>query len=364
MILSIEEEGWPQVAERIGRSIDLEASARASGALRRKRHVRSASDLLRLALAYGPGGQSLRQTAAWAHLQRVAEFSNVALMYRLQDAADWLGEVAGALLAHRSGEPDTSVKGLGLRIRVVDGSVISSPGSGPRWRLHGVYNVAGERFSQVELTTDKGAEALERAALGPGELVMGDRVFARPKGLAHVVTAGAHFLVRLGRRSLTLAQQDGSDFDLAKLLDESDQTGVCDRPVRVIDPRGPKDAPALTARVIVLKKPPEAAEQARRQALRQSQRGGHDNDPLSLRAAEHLMLITSLDPEQASPDALAALYRIRWRIELAFKRLKSLLRIDRLPAKDEKLAKAWLFAHLITAFLIEDLTPELRDSPP
>ena len=196
MILSIEEEGWPQVAERIGRSIDLEASARASGALRRRREVRSGSDLLRLALAYGPGGQSLRQTAAWAQLQQVAELSNVGLMYRLRDAGDWLGDVASALLAHRTGE--ASVKGLGLRIRVVDGSVISSPGSGPRWRLHGVYDVAAERFSQVDLTSDRGAEALERADLGPGELVMGDRVFARPTGLAHVISSCA----RVARASL------------------------------------------------------------------------------------------------------------------------------------------------------------------
>jgi hypothetical protein len=63
-------------------------------------------------------------------------------------------------------------------------------------------------------------------------------------------------------------------------------------------------------------------------------------------------------------DQLTALYSLRWRIELAFKRLKSLLRLDRLPAKDPGLAKAWIFAHLIAALLIEDLSPEFRDSPP
>ncbi|HEX4098845.1 MAG TPA: IS4 family transposase, partial [Caulobacteraceae bacterium] len=46
------------------------------------------------------------------------------------------------------------------------------------------------------------------------------------------------------------------------------------------------------------------------------------------------------------------------------KRLKSLLHIDRLPAKDERLARAWIFAHLIVALLVEDLSPDLRDSPP
>lgn len=363
MILSIQEQDWPAVAERIGRAVDLEASARACGALKRKRQVRSASDLLRLALAYGPGGQSLRQTAAWAELQQVASLSDVGLMFRLRDSADWLGEVAGRLLARREAEAPEAAGGLGLRIRVVDGSVISAPGQGGRWRLHATFDVAEERFSRLELTGWRTAEALERAAIGPGELVMADRVYARPGGLHEVARAGGEFLVRVGRRSLSLALADGGDFDLAAVLDQSDRSGSCDLAVMVLDGRDPT-RPPLPARLVVLKKPPGAAERARKTALRESQRGQHKNDPLSLRAAEHLMLITSLGSERAGPDQLAALYRLRWRIELAFKRLKSLLHLDRLPAKDPDLARTWIFAHLIAALLIEDFSPQLRDSPP
>lgn len=361
MLLSIQEADWPSVVSRVEDAIDLEASVRASGVLQRRRQIRSGSDLLRLALAYGPGGQSLRETAAWAELQQVAWLSDVALLYRFRDAADWFGQVAGGLLARRS--CGAAAEGLGLRLRIIDGSQISSPGQGPRWRLHAVYDVAEERFSQLELTDRRGCEALERVQVGPGELCMGDRVYARPGGLHHVAEAGGDFLVRIGRRSLTLTQADGGDFDLAALLDQCDGAGGCDMPVRVLDGRDPK-RPPLPARLVVLKKPPEAAERARKQALRESQRGGHKNDPLSLRAAEHLMLITSLAPDRVSPDQLAALYRLRWRIELAFKRLKSLLHLDRLPAKDKNLARAWIFAHLIAALLVEDLSPEFRDSSP
>lgn len=361
MLLSIQERDWPAVVSRVEAAIDLEASVRASGALRRKRQIRSGSDLLRLALAYGPGGQSLRETAAWAEMQQVASLSDVGLLYRLRDGADWLGQVAGALLAQRSS--GAAVEDLGLRLRIIDGSEISPPGKGPRWRLHAVYDVAEERFSQLQLTSRRVAEALERIQVGPGDLVMGDRVYARPGGLHHVVAAKGDFLVRLGQRSLSLTHADGTAFDLAAVLDESDRLGSHDVAVRIMDGRDPKREP-LAARLVVLKKPPEAAAKARKKALRESQRGGHENNPLSLRAAEHLMLITSLAPDRASPDQLATLYRLRWRIELAFKRLKSLLRIDRLPAKDEGLARAWIFAHLIAALLIEDLSPELRDSPP
>lgn len=359
MVLSIQGQDWPAVLSLIEQAIDVEGSARVSGALTRKRQVKSGSDLLRLALAYGPGGQSLRQTAAWAEFQQIASFSDVALMYRLRDSSDWLARIAGALLGRREA---TAEKTLGLRLRVIDGSVISAPGRGRRWRLHAVYDLAEERLAAFELTGARGAEALERASIGPGELVMGDRVYARPGGLHHIAEAGGEYLVRAGSRSLRLADAEGELLDLATVLDRSDRDGSCDLDVFVLDASG--ERPPLRSRLVAIKKPPEAVEKARKRALRESQRGGHKNDPLSLRCAEHLLLITSLDRKKASVEQLGALYRLRWRIELAFKRLKSLLNLDQLPAKDDGLARTWILAHLIVALLIEDLNPELRASPP
>ena len=51
-------------------------------------------------------------------------------------------------------------------------------------------------------------------------------------------------------------------------------------------------------------------------------------------------------------------------IELAFKRLKSLLGLGRLPAKGEALARSWLLAHLILALLIEDTSRQLLEAYP
>ena len=77
-----------------------------------------------------------------------------------------------------------------------------------------------------------------------------------------------------------------------------------------------------------------------------------------------MMLLTSLAAERASADQVLALYRMRWQIELAFKRLKSLSQFDELRADDPKLARAWLLAHLIAAVLIETSLGEDLDSPP
>ena len=54
-------------------------------------------------------------------------------------------------------------------------------------------------------------------------------------------------------------------------------------------------------------------------------------------------------------DAVCALYRLRWQIELAFKRLKSLMGLEEIDAREPRLAKAAVCAKLILAILAESL---------
>ena len=60
---------------------------------------------------------------------------------------------------------------------------------------------------------------------------------------------------------------------------------------------------------------------------------------------------------------MLALYRLRWRIELGFKRLKSLIGLRGSPGTDERSARPWLLAHLLMILLLEPLIDELEDSP-
>src|SRR5258708_40376046 len=102
-------QGWHRLLRRFGLARELEVTAKASGALLRCREIKNAGDLLRLALAYGPCGMSLRVAAAWAETIGLGSLSDVAVMKRLQASAGWLqGDVgqllAGALPARRWGK--------------------------------------------------------------------------------------------------------------------------------------------------------------------------------------------------------------------------------------------------------------------
>ncbi len=120
----------------------------------------------------------------------------------------------------------------------------------------------------------------------------------------------------------------------------------------------------MAVRLIVQRKTPEAAEATRATLRRAAIQKGQQLDPRSLIAAELMILATSLPRNGYSAKAILAVYRLRWQIELAFKRLKSLLHIDRMPTHTERASRSWLYAHLILALLCDDLSQEVLELSP
>ena len=77
-----------------------------------------------------------------------------------------------------------------------------------------------------------------------------------------------------------------------------------------------------------------------------------------------MILATSLAPEAFSTADVLALYRLRWRIELGFKRLKSLIGLKGPPAADERSAKPYVLAHLLIILLLEPLVDGIEQVSP
>src|SRR5450432_1494771 len=193
-------ENWSELVGRILGDLDLDQLAFSTRALRRRRGVRSARALLRLALARGPGGLSLRETAAWAHLARVAELTDASLNDRLHQSCEFLEAIAMAML--RAKAPGSDFRWPGRSIRICDGTCVSKPGSkGTDWRVHAVFDLGSGGFSHLELTDKHGAEALDRGAPLTGEIRIGDRNYARVPVLKRFLTEAcgkADFIVRAG----------------------------------------------------------------------------------------------------------------------------------------------------------------------
>ncbi len=354
---SLINEDWNWTVERLGGEASLSASARASKAFVRARAVRSALDLLRLTLAYSLGHVGLRATVAWAQAMGVAALSDVALLERLRHTGEWLSLLIGRLLAN--GRPEAA---QGRLIRILDATSVAQAGAPAKrgnslWRIHSAFELPSERFDFLELTDEHGGERIDRVPVVPGEIRIGDRGYLQADRIGEVLSQGADVLVRTGWRQARWLDDSGRPLDLLAALRKAGQ--CVDQPIWL----GRKSAPPLTLRLVALRKPPAAAAEARRKARRYAQREGHRLSAGTLAAADWVILITSLSRESFSADDILKLYRMRWRIELAFKRLKSLIGLRSPPAQDARLAKPWLLSHLLMILLVEPLTDEFGVSP-
>ena len=343
---------WSSIVATVSRTVDLEATSREFRALQRVRKIRTAEALLRLALMWGPGRQSFREAAALAGDAGIAELSDKAVEGRLRKMGDWLAHILAALLADRLGKP---ANGDTLEVSLVDGSVICAPGKGQDWRLHARYDPGRGRFADLVLTTTREAEAANRTRICPGRALIMDRGYARVRDFKAVLAGGGDFITRLSWGSVKLYDAEGKRIDLMGLLDETERTREV--PVWI-------DGIARPHRLTIQPSPTEAAQRQRARRMRKANKNSREIDPRTIKAAGFMMLLTSLAADAQPTERIIALYRDRWQVEIGFKRLKTLGRLDELPSADPVLSRTWLLAHPIAAVLTDDLANEIVGFPP
>jgi hypothetical protein len=345
----MDDAAWDALIARLGEVVDLEASARSQGALCRRRRIRSAAHLLRLCLAYVLGRLSLRALSAWAAAQGWAVMSDVAILNRLRASADWLGTLVAALLAERYPE---AAAGTGeQRLVAVDATTVVPPGDKrDYWIVPTVFDLTALRFRVVEITGRSEPERLARGGVWPGEVRIADRGHARADDLVEVVRSGGGFLVRAAANYPRLVDSSDRPVDRLALCRQATRERPADQPVVVT--KG-KSGTGVPARLVIIPLEPEAAGRARERARRNARHWGYRASEAAVEMAGYLMLLTSLPAEIWPPSRVLASYRLRWQVELAFKRLKSLVGLEELRAKDAALARAWISTALMAALLAE-----------
>lgn len=368
-----------------------QSQARELGAFRRARGIGDAAALLQVMLIHLAEGCGLRETAARASLAGIAQVSDVALLKRLRSCGAWFEWLAQCL--RQAPERDAAApEGQGLmggrRLRVVDGSVVSEPGpTGSQWRLHYAIGLPDLRCQEVHLGSSSEGETFKRFEVKAGDVLMADRGYAHPAGIAHVVRRGGDVIVRLNLVTLPLyephapamAGRDAVRLDLlahARTLRVGQALGwsACVRPKADAGPKantkaGPRTkaaapgAAVVQGRVCIIRKSAAAAAKARERVRREAQRNGTALQPQTLEAADYVFVFTTL-PESVSAAQVLHIYRLRWQIELEFKRLKSLIALGHLKKHDAQAARSWLQGKLLVALLIARLIAQAERVSP
>jgi hypothetical protein len=325
---------------------------RSSGAVRRLRGFPSLDALLRTLLLHVGCGWSLRETAVQAKLAGIAEVSDVTLLNRLRDSESWLRQMCQELWKDNGVQLQPSF--AGRRVRLLDATVVREPGkTGSQWRIHYSLRLPALECDHFDLTSTRGVGAAERFGrfrFEGGELVLADAGYCHPAGIAAVVAAKADVCVRLSPHGLPMFDEKSRPFPLLKRLAKLRKAGDLSGWrvwIKAHDER-------IAGRVCAIRKSPEAIARAQRR-LTLKQQNGKTVGATTRRYAEYVLVFTTLPDSEASVEQVLEAYRLRWQVELTFKRLKSIAQIGHVPKHDDQSSRAWLYGKLLVALLSQRL---------
>ena len=341
------EQDWSVVTQML--PAKWESKAAELGAVKRLRGFTSVGSLLRVLLIHLADGCSLRETAVRASAGGLAHVSDVALLKRLRGCGAWFQWLAQEMATGMAFDPTTDALLPGRRVRLVDGSTVSEPGAtGSTWRLHYALDLRTLSCDEVHVTEAPVGETLTRFAISEGDVIMADRGFANRRSLRHVVSHQADVVLRANLVSLPLLDPSGQRLELLPLLRTLTIGQAADWPAHAQDDLG-----VMAVRVCAYRKTAAQTLATQRAIEQEARRKKREVRPDTLEGAAYVIVVTTLT--QPSAAAIMELYRRRWQVELAFKRLKSLLQLGHLKKIDKEGARAWLQGKLLVACLIERL---------
>ena len=345
---------WKQVLENISSCIELEETAKSTKAIQRRREVKSAADLLRIVLAYSICDWSLRLVGAWCAIVGLGDLSDVAVLKRLRGCQKWLEAILFAVIQKR-------VKLLfqrpGVRLRIMDGTAISQPGStGTDWRVHLSLDLENHCLDGIELTDAHTGETFVHCSTRPGDIRLGDRGYAFPSSMGPVLASEGWLVVRINWQNLRLEDKEGRRVDLIAWLHQMRPAEyLVEHEVFLSTPQG-----YFPLRLIIAALPQEAADKARNRLRKSYRRKGKTPDKRTLLAAGFTLVVTNLPSPEWEAQEILKLYGFRWQVEIHIKRLKSILNINHLRTQDPVLAQVYLLGKLLGALLIDELVDHAR----
>lgn len=334
-ILEIFPEGW-------------EAQAKILGALKFGRKFNTPEQLIRVLLLHYSDTDSMRTTAGKSAAGGLANISDVALFKRINKSGEWCRWLSEHLMDETPAPAILDSALQGRRLLAIDGSVVCEPtATTSTWRLHYALDIRSLACHAMELTATKIGESLTRFRIELGDVVISDRGFTNRRGVNHVLDHGGDVVTRMNLTNLPLQDDAGQALDLLPLL-RTLQTGQCGEwPALMKGSNGP-----VAVRVCAYRK----TEDQRLESVRKLKKESKKKAALqvdTIEVAGYVVVLTTLTILDAA--GILAIYRHRWQVELAFKRMKSLLGLGCLKKKHPEGAKAWLQGKLLVACLIERL---------
>jgi hypothetical protein len=279
---------------------------------------------------------------------------------------------------------------LPMRVIAVDATSLTEPGGeGTDMRIH--YAIELPSCIPVELlvTDEHGGETLLNFSPIKGALHLADRGYCSIRGLLHFILCQAFVLVRYNPHSIclfttpvrrsyyaytkerpkawyranheTLPLKECLPHKCYKfdILPELKDMVATQLPLKEFKVWLHELAhPPVELRLIVARIPEEVVQNEVLPRLRKEK--SRELTPEEITRARFVMLLTNVPAEHLPCEAAVEVYSLRWQVELAIKRGKSIGGLDKFPCFTDELSRVWLLAHLLLqllALLLLDFLP-------
>jgi hypothetical protein len=312
--------------------------------------------ILRMIFYHVATNSSLRTTTAMASAAQMVTISAVALHKWMRKIGPYISNLLEMVTNSR--QLFASERWAGYEIKLVDATVVTRPGAcGTTARVHYGLKLVTLGPEQIQVTDEKTGETFRHFRAKKGELWMGDRAYASPPGIYAITRDGADVLVRYNRGSLPIYNGKGERIDVLKRLSKLKQVG------RVAQWRvwvHPQAAGRIEGRLCATRLSRDKVEQARRRLRKEY---GSQVTKEALKAAQYVMVFTTVPEEKLSCGQVLQLYRLRWQVELHIKRDKSIAGLSELPNFREDTIYAWICTKLLLIQLARKLSQAGLRSP-
>jgi len=342
-----------------------EAKAKELGALKRARVIKTAGELLRMILLYVTEGKSFAGTSAIISLSGKL-ISKISVFNRFKKCAEWLKWLCEHIYRQEGLLVEKPQWLEGKNVCLVDASESGkcSKTQQVHFRLHYCIDLFTLCMREFSLTPIKEGEKLSNfKKFGKDDIVMADRGYTNIKGIEYIKKVQADYLLRMNAGVFNLYDAENQKIDLLKHLESLNLKEwetidifahcIIDKklyPVRICAIRKDED------------KEKEGLERISKTNRRKNKGEKKRESELQKQNNKYILVITSLG-KQVSAVQIMELYRARWQIEIAFKRLKSIFQYEEIPPRLSENIKTWFYGKLLLAALTETMVNIGRFSP-
>lgn len=337
---------------------DYEKECYEKKAIQRKRIIKNPLDLIVLLLYYLYDNHSLIDVSQFAILKNIGNISDTALIKKFIQCKDWILWLISNMMPNEIIHYKKPTELEPYHVIAIDASDIVQKGAVKKtWHLHYGIDLFSLTCSQFKLTEQSTGESLKNFEIKEKDLIIADRAYGTITSIEHCLKGGGDFIIRIKNKSFNMYNKQGEKILLSDWLKTlGKKAGEITIYMKDSNKR------QIPLRICVIKKTKEEIEieEKRLKRLESKKQTTYSDDTKFTH--QFIFVITSL-PTSVSTEKVLEFYRLRWQVELVFKRYKSLLGLGNIPTKTKESSEVWLNGKMLLALLIEKYLGDIDFSP-